>query len=143
MLAVKPENRARDSYSATPVGLKALEMSARFFAALAAARGNVADAAVGPRLPALFARQGIEPVDVRLFWVSRARLGVPPGTVWAGRRDAVEHAIERAPTDAVRALGREYPTVLTLYAAEATNAGSAIVEVQNTMLFADVGQETR
>ena len=143
ILAVEPDNRARYSYSATPAGLKAFEISARFFAALAAARGDVADAAVGPRLPALFAYHGIEPLDVRLFPVSRARLGVLPGRVWARRRDAVEHAIERAPTDAVRALGRAYLEVFTSYAAEATNAGSAFVEIQNTMLFATVGQKAR
>ena len=127
----------------TAAGLQpaAFEMSARFFAALAAARGDVTDAAVGPRLSALFARHGIEPLDVRLFPVSQTRLGVPPGDVWARRRDAVEQAIEQVPTDAVRALGREYLEVLTSYAAEATSAGSAFVEIQNTMLFATVGQK--
>lgn len=142
VLAVEPDNRARYWYSATAAGVKAFEMSARFFAALAAARGDVTDAAVGPRLPALFARHGIEPLDVRLFPVSQTRLGMPPGAVWARRRAAVEHAIEQAPTEAVRALGREYLGVLTAYAAEATNAGSAFVEIQNTMLFATVGQKT-
>jgi ubiquinone/menaquinone biosynthesis C-methylase UbiE len=141
VLAVEPDNSARYSYSATPAGLKAFDMSARFFAALAAARRDVTDAAVGPRLPALFARHGIEPIDVRLFPVSQARLGVPPGDVWARRRTAVEQAIEQAPTDAVRALGREYLEILTSYAAEAANAGSAFVEIQNTMLFATVGQK--
>jgi len=142
VLAVEPDNSARYSYSATPAGLKAFEMSARFFAALAAAHGDVTDAAVGPRLPSLFARHGIEPIDVRLFPVSQTRLGVPPGDVWARRRDAVEQAIEQAPTDAVRALGREYLEILTSYAAEAASAGSAFVEIQNTMLFATVGQKT-
>ncbi|MBI2828901.1 MAG: methyltransferase domain-containing protein [Acidobacteria bacterium] len=142
VLAVEPDNRARYWYSATAAGVKAFEMSARFFAALAAARGDVTDAAVGPRLPALFARHGIEPLDVRLFPVSQTRLGMPPGAVWARRRASVEHAIEQAPTEAVRALGREYLGVLTAYAAEATNAGSAFVEIQNTMLFATVGQKT-
>jgi hypothetical protein len=117
-------------------------MSARFFAALAAARGDVTDAAVGPRLPALFDRHGIEPIDVRLFPVSQTRLGVPPADVWAHRRAAVEQAIEQAPTDAVRALGREYLGILSSYAKEAANAGSAFVEIQNTLLFAAVGQKT-
>lgn len=142
VVAVEPDNRARYSYSATPAGLEAFEMSARFFAALAEARGDVTDASVGPRLPALFARHGIEPLDVRLFPVSQARLGVPPGEVWARRRDAVERAIGQARTDAVRTLGRDYLEVLTAYAAEATNAGSAFVEIQNTILFAAVGQKT-
>lgn len=142
VLAVEPDNSARYSYSATPAGQKAFDMSARFFAALAAARGDVTDAAVGPRLPALFARHGIEPIDVRLFPVSQTRLGVPPADVWARRRAAVEQAIEQAPTDVVRALGREYLEILVSYAAEAANAGSAFVEIQNTMLFAAVGQKT-
>ena len=53
----------------------------------------------------------------------------------------MEHAIELEPTDVVRALGREYLDVLVSYAAEAANAGSAFVEIQNTMLFATVGQK--
>lgn len=142
VVAVEPDNSARYSYAAVPAGLKAFEMSARFFAALAAERGDATDAAVGPRLPALFARHGIEPIDVRLFPVSQARLGVPPDEVWAHRRDAVVRAIAQATTNTVRTLGREYLEGLTAYAAEAMSAGSAFVEIQNAMLFATVGQKT-
>jgi SAM-dependent methyltransferase len=142
VLAVEPDNSARYSYSTAPAGLRAFEMSTRFFAALAAARGDVTDAAVGPRLPTLFARHGIEPLDVRLFPVSQARLGAPPDEVWQRRRVSVEHAIAEAPTDSVRALGRDYLDVLDAYAAEAKKAGSAFVEIQNAMLFATVGQKT-
>jgi SAM-dependent methyltransferase len=140
VVAVEPDNSARYSYSPTPAGQQAFDVSARFFAALAAARGDVTDPKVGPRLPALFAECGIEPLDVRLFPVSQARLGVPPDAVWRQRRSQVERALEQAPTDGVRALGREYLGVLDAYAAEAKAAGPAFVEIQNTMLFATVGQ---
>ena len=142
VLVVEPDNRARYSYSATPAGVAAFEMSARFFAALVAARGDVTDPAVGPHLPTLFAGHGIEPLDVRLFPVSQTRLGAPPPEVWVSRREAVEQAMAQAPTPAVASLGREYLDVLTAYAAEASAAGPAFVEIQNTMLFATVGQKT-
>jgi len=142
VLAVEPDNSARYSYAATSAGTRAFEISARFFAALAAARGDAVDAAVGPRLPTLFAQSGIEPLAVRLFPVSKALLGAPPDDMWASRRAAIAQAIDRAPTDAVRALGREYLDVLDTYADEAKNAGSAFVEIQNTLLFATVGQKS-
>ena len=141
-LVVEPDNQARYSFSATPAGLKAFETSARFFAALSAARGDKSDAAIGPRLPALFARHGIEPLNVRLFPVSQTRLGAPPAEVWARRRESVEVSLQQASSEAVRALGREYLDVLAAYAAEAANAGPGFVEIQNTMLFATVGQKT-
>ena len=50
--------------------------------------------------------------------------------------------LQEAPNDAVRAAGREYLDVLQTYAAEAANAGPGFVEIQNTMLFATVGQKT-
>jgi len=62
--------------------------------------------------------------------------------VWASRRAAVKQAIEAAPADAVRALGREYLDVLHVYAREATQAGTGFVEIQNTTLFATVGQKS-
>jgi SAM-dependent methyltransferase len=142
VLAVEPDNSARYSYSATPAGRRAFEISTRFFAAIMAVRGDRVDGAVGPRLPTLFARYGIEPLAVRLFPVSRTRLGAPPEDVWARRRAAVAHAVETAPTEAARTLGREYLEVLEAYAREAKQAGSAFVEIQNTMLFATVGQKT-
>ncbi len=64
VLAVEPDNSARYWYSATPAGVKAFETSMRFFSALTAARGEKSEAAVGPRLPGLFARRGIEPLNV-------------------------------------------------------------------------------
>jgi ubiquinone/menaquinone biosynthesis C-methylase UbiE len=142
VLAVEPDNRARYGYSATPAGLKAFETSARFFAALSAARHEVTDGAVGPRLPELFAKHAIEPLGVRLFPVSQTHLGMPPDDVWARRRQIVERSIGDTPSEPVRAIGREYLDVLAEYAAEAAHAGSGFVEIQNTMLFATVGQKT-
>ena len=142
VLAVEPDNRARYSYSATPAGVTAFELSRKFFAALAAARGEKSDPAVGPRLPGLFASHGIEPLNVRLFPVSQSRLGAPPADVWHRRRETIELALKQVSDDPVRALGREYLEVLRAYAAEAVTAGPGFVEIQNTMLFATVGQKT-
>ncbi|MSO45809.1 MAG: methyltransferase domain-containing protein [Acidobacteria bacterium] len=142
VLVVEPDNSARYSYAATPAGDRAFEISARFFAALQAAKGDAHEAAVGPKLPTLFARCGIEPLEVRLFPVSKTRLGPPSGEAWASRRAAIEQAIDTAPADAVRALGREFLDVLHAYEEEAKQAGSAFVEIQNTMLFATVGQRS-
>jgi ubiquinone/menaquinone biosynthesis C-methylase UbiE len=142
VLAVEPDNRARDSYAATPAGVRAFETSARFFAALASARGETTDAAIGPKLPGLFASHEIEPLNVRLFPVSQTRVGAPPADVWTRRQEAIERLLQEAPNDAVRTVGREYLDVLRTYAVEAANAGSGFVEIQNTMLFATVGQKT-
>ena len=142
VLAVEPDNRARYSYAATPAGVRAFETSARFFAALASARGENTDAAIGPKLPGLFASHEIEPLNVRLFPVSQTRVGAPPADVWTRRQEAIERMLQEAPNDAVRAVGREYLDVLQTYAAEAANAGPGFVEIQNTMLFATVGQKT-
>ena len=60
----------------------------------------------------------------------------------ARRREAVEQAIQQAPAQAVQALGREYLEVLAAYATEAAAAGPGFFEIQNTMLFATVGQKT-
>lgn len=141
VLAVEPDNRARYFYSPTAAGAKAFETSARFFAAVAAARGEATDPAVGPRLPELFARHGIEPLDVSLFPVSQARLGAPPGEVWARRRHIVERCMSEVAHEQVRTAGREYLDVLAAYAADAASAGPGFVEIQNTMLFATVGQK--
>jgi SAM-dependent methyltransferase len=140
VLAVEPDNTARYGYASTPAGQRAFELSTRFFAALLAARGDAAGSAVGPKLPMLFAAHGIEPIAVRLFPVSRTRLGAPPADVWTRRRTAVERAVDEASTDAARALGREYLDALAAYAREAQQAGSPFVEIQHTMLFATVGQ---
>lgn len=142
VLAVEPDNAARYGYASTPAGRRAFELSARFFSALVQARGDADAVAVGPTLPTLFARHGIEPIDVRLFPASKTQLGAPPADVWTRRRAAVEQAVEAAPTDRTRTLGREYLDALDAYAREAQQAGSAFVEIQNTMLFATLGQKS-
>ena len=49
-------------------------------------------------------------------------------------------AIAQAPDESLRRLGADYLKVLEQYARDATAAGAAFVEIQNTMLFATVGQ---
>lgn len=142
VLAVEPDNTARYGYASTPAGQRAFALAARFFAEAAAARGDSSAIAVGPTLPVLFARHGIEPISVRLFPVSKTQLGAPPGDVWARRLAAVQEAVEHAPTGETRAIGREYLETLDAYAREAQQAGSAFVEIQNTMLFATLGQKS-
>jgi SAM-dependent methyltransferase len=141
VLAVEPDNTARYGYASTRAGRRAFELSARFFGAVVVARGDASAVAVGPTLPVLFARHGIEPMDVRLFPVSRTQLGPPPD-LWTRRRSAVERAMEAAPADGTRTLGREYLDALDAYAREARQAGSTFVEIQNTMLFATLGQKS-
>ena len=140
VVAVEPDNGARYGFSSTPAGRRAFEISAQFFAALDGARAEAA--AVGPNLPTLFSRYGVEPLVVRLFPVSQTWLGPPDAAVWVARRRSVEDALSRAESDAARWLGREYLDVLSAYQKEATQAGASFVEIQNTLLFATVGQKT-
>jgi hypothetical protein len=67
---------------------------------------------------------------------------MPPDAVWTRRREAVARALALTPTDTVRSLGRAFHEALAAYEAEAREAGSSFVEIQNTMLFATVGQKT-
>ncbi|HKE82804.1 MAG TPA: methyltransferase domain-containing protein [Vicinamibacterales bacterium] len=140
VVAVEPDNGARYGFSSTPAGRRAFEISAQFFTALDGARAEAA--AVGPNLPTLFSRYGVEPLAVRLFPVSQTWLGPPDATVWAARKRSVEDALSRAGSDAARWLGREYLDVLSTYQKEATQAGASFVEIQNTLLFATVGQKS-
>jgi SAM-dependent methyltransferase len=140
VVAVEPDNSARYFYSSLDSGARAYEASGRFFASLARERSDTADGAVGPKLPMLFAGSGIELLDVQLFPVSRAQLGPPAKSLWEGRRQAVRAEIERAREAATRQLGEDYLALLDSYAAGAAAAGQAFVEIQNTMLFATVGQ---
>ncbi|HEY1308769.1 MAG TPA: methyltransferase domain-containing protein [Vicinamibacterales bacterium] len=139
VVAVEPDNGARYGFSSTPAGRRAFEISAQFFTALDGARAEAA--AVGPNLPTLFTRYGVEPLAVRLFPVSQTWLGPPDAAVWTARRRSVEDALSRAGSDAARWLGREYLDVLSAYQKEATHAGASFVEIQNTLLFATVGQK--
>jgi hypothetical protein len=141
ILAVEPDNRARYWYSSVPGGQRAFEVAGRFFAAVSAARGEKSDPSVGPRLAALFARSGVEPIAVRLFPASQVHLGTSDEDLWPRRRAAVEHAIAQVAEPAARALGSEYLDALTQYEREAREAGAAFAEIQHTMLFATVGQK--
>jgi hypothetical protein len=140
IVAVEPDNGARFFYSSVEEGRLAYESAARFFGALAQARNDRTDPSVGPRLATLFAQHGIDLLDVQLFPVSGAKLGAPADDVWSARRTAVQREIERAPDEAIRRLGQDYLKTLDRYAAAATAAGASFVEIQNTLLFATVGQ---
>jgi SAM-dependent methyltransferase len=141
LVAVEPDNAARYWFSSLDSGRKAYELGTAFFAATLAARGDATDPSVGPKLTTFFTRAGIEPVSVNLFPVSLARLGTSPAKVWKERREAVGRLLAGLDDDGVRALADEYLAQLDRYAADVAGAGSSFVEIQNTMLFAAVGQK--
>jgi SAM-dependent methyltransferase len=138
VLAVEPDNAARYWYSSVDAGMRAFELATKFFTALE--RGDGTDPAIGPRLPTIFARFGIEPSSVRLFPVSVTHLGSPSSLIWADRRKTVESALGRVGDAGTRALGTEYLDVLGRYEQDAKAAGGHFVEIQNTMLFATSGR---
>jgi len=140
IVAVEPDNSARYFYSSSLTGMRAYELAGQFFSGLSE-RTDATDPAVGPKLPALFANSGIQLLNVQLFPVSRAQLGAPAPAVWAARRETIEHAIAGAGSAGLRRLGQDYLKLLDTYAEDAKGAGPAIVELQNTMLFATVGQK--
>jgi SAM-dependent methyltransferase len=140
IVAVEPDNSARYFYSSSPAGMRAYELAGQFFSGLSE-RGDATDPAVGPKLPSLFANSGIQLLNVQLFPVSRAQLGAPAPAVWAARRQTIEQAITAAGDVGLRRLGQDYLKLLDTYAEEAKAAGPAFVELQNTMLFATVGQK--
>ena len=142
IVAVEPDNAARYFYRSVDDGRRAHEAARRFFSALAEAKGDSSEPAVGPQLPTLFSQTGIEPLSVRMFPVSMTMLGSPPAEIWAGRKADIEQAIASVSADAVRAYGQKYLEALDEYAAEAAAAGPGFVEIQNTMLFATVGQKS-
>ena len=142
IVAVEPDNAARYFYSSTPWGRRASQVAAQFFAAVAEARGDATEPLIGPKLPTIFARHGIEPIDVRLFPVSQVQLGALPDAVWTERRARIERIMAQAATFDVQTLGREYLVVLDAYYSEAKTAGAAFMEIQNTVLFATVGQRS-
>jgi len=142
ILAVEPDNAARYWHSSAPSGRRAFELASALFGALARARGDRSEPSVGPRLPTLFASEGIEPMSVRLFPVSQTRLGVPHPAVWASRRAHAQRAIADGGSQESAALGREFLDLLQAYEAEASREGQSFVEIENTMLFATVGQRS-
>jgi SAM-dependent methyltransferase len=140
VLAVEPDNSARYWYSSSRAGADAFADASRFLAAAANARGDATDPAVGPRLSAIFTDAGLEPISVQLFPVSVTNLGTPERSVWTARRDAVDRELASTPDATVAALGARYLETLARYEREAAREGATFVEIQNTMLFATVGQ---
>ena len=141
VVIVEPDNSARYLYSSVPAGALALAAGTRFFAALSDAPERATHPAVGPRVPSLLASCGIEAVDVRMFPVTSVQLGVPLDEVWVRRRAGVEQAIAGKVSDRVRDAAAVYLAALDTYRTEAAEANTAFVEIQNTMLFATVGQK--
>jgi hypothetical protein len=142
VLIVEPDNAARYWFSSVTSGMEAFELSRRFFAALGSVRGEAPAVAVGPLVPGMLAALGIEPASVRLFPVSVSHLGAPPATLWEARRTSIRDAMAKAPDEALRRLGADYLKAIDQYARDAASAGPAFVEIQNTMLFATVGQKS-
>jgi SAM-dependent methyltransferase len=142
VLIVEPDNAARYWFSSVQSGMEVFDLSRRFFAGLASVRGESAEVSVGPLVPGMLAANGVEPISVRLFPVSVAHLGVPPQAFWDARRGAVRDVIAKAPDEALKRLGADYLKAIEQYARDASSAGAAFVEIQNTMLFATVGQRT-
>ena len=140
VLVVEPDNAARYWYSSCEAGARAFELATQFFKALEAS-SDATDLAVGPKLSAVFAQHGIEPMAVRLFPVSLARLGPPAPAVWEARRNTARGAMDRVTEESIRQLGADYLGVLDRYAEDAAAAGPRFVEIQNTMLFATVGRK--
>ena len=141
VVIVEPDNAARYFYSSVASGAAALQSASRFFAAVAEARDEITYPSVGPRVPSLLAGCRIEPVDVRVFPVSQVQLGAPPDEVWTRRRAQVTAAMAAPAPGAVSTAGRELLDALEAYRRDAMLAGSSFVEMQNTMLFATVGQK--
>jgi len=141
IVCVEPDNAARYFYSASSFGRRASQVAAQFFGTLAAARGDGTDQSIGPKLPGLFVKYGVEPIDVRVFPVSQIKRGVLTDTAWQERRARVEQAVAQAATEDVKTLGREYLVLFDAYVSEAKQAGPSFVEIQNTMLIATVGQK--
>jgi SAM-dependent methyltransferase len=142
IVTVEPDNAARYWFSSVESGREAFRLSTQFFTAVMGAHGEGGDPSVGPKLPSILPANGIELLSVTLFPVSVARTGAPPPAVWDGRREALRRALERTASNAQASdLGRAYADALDRYARDAAGAGPGFVEIQNTMLFATVGQK--
>src|SRR5262245_42329211 len=137
LVAVEPDNASRYAYSSVATGAQVFDAAAQLFAAVVAER---AQSPVGPRLAELFVQHGIETVDVRLFPVSLTFLGAPGDDVWKIRRQAIERLVDSHTSATVRSLAERYLERLGAYEADARKAGDGFVEIQNTTLFATVGQ---
>jgi hypothetical protein len=137
VVVVEPDNSARYWYSSVASGAALYAARTRFFAAT----GDHPNSDIGPRVAALMEERNIEPLSIRLFPVTETQIGAPPPAFWTARARRVQKHIDGRDEDRVRAAGREYLDALANYAREAEAAGSAFVEIQNTLLFATVGQK--
>ncbi len=142
ILIVEPDNAARYWFSSVPAGMYAFDLGQRFFTALAAAGTESPAAQTGPLVPGILRDHAVQPISVQLFPVTVSHLGPPGQDVWEARRAAIDAAIGRAPDESLRRFGADYCKAIDSYAREAEAAGSSFVEIQNTMLFATVGQRT-
>ena len=140
VLLVEPDNDARYWFSSLASGMEAFAMGQRFFTALSLARGESPAAQTGPLMPGLMRERGIQPISVQLFPVTVSHLGPPEARLWDARREAVAAAMAKAPDESLRRLGSDYLKRIEQYARDASGAGASFVEIQNTMLFATVGQ---
>jgi SAM-dependent methyltransferase len=140
IVAVEPDNAARYAYASSPNGQEAFRLAADLFAAVSSARGDSTDPSIGVKIPGLFERYGIQPLDVRVFPVSYIQFGQLPDDVWTSRRRVAEELV--ADSDAaVKTRAQRYLSVLEAYKHDADAAGPGFVEIQNTMLFATVGEK--
>lgn len=142
VLAVEPDNAARYWYSSSPAGMTAFAEARAFFDALAHSRNDVVEPRVGPRLATLFAESGIEPLEVQPFPVSISRLGPPDKATWQNRRSAVDVILTLTADPSVQQAGKRYLDALAEYETSAQAADAGFVELQNTLLFAVLGQRT-
>ena len=140
IVAVEPDNTARYWFTSVPTGTAAFDLGRRFFGSLSSAHGEPGEAPVGPLVAGMFVAAGLELLSVDLFPVSVARLGPQPAALWESRRLAIRAAIDRTPDPGIQRLGSDYLKAIEAYAADAAAAGSAFVEIQNTMLFATVAE---
>jgi SAM-dependent methyltransferase len=142
LLIVEPDNAARYWFSSLPEGMEAFAMGQRFFAALAEARNESPAAQTGPLVAGVLRQHGVEPISVQLFPVTVSHLGTPEARVWEARREAIGGAMGKAPGESLRRFGADYLKAIENYARKAAQAGPSFVEIQNTMLFATVGQRS-
>ena len=142
IVVVEPDNATRYWYTSVASGNIVYAARSRFFAAVAEANPEHGHPTVGPQLPTLLAQHGIEPLSVRIFPVTQTMIGRQPPGIWDDRARRIQRLIEDAESEKVREEGRTYLEALAKYAADAQTSSSSFIEIQNTMLFATVGQKT-
>lgn len=140
LVVVEPDNDARYWFSEPTCGHETFEQATRFFAVIEELRRQQGDPALGPRVPGFLRGAGFDVLALHLFPVSVTRVGAPVARIWDERRTVIRQEIDRAPDEALKRMGRDLLASLERYAAAATAAGPAFVEIQNTMLFATVAQ---